>query len=1395
MNKNSSHKLLGRLKIPAAYQHHRQNIGKHMSWQAKRQPSQRDQDELVKRLARTPGRHYRNMDRQNVAHAMVQLVAILSSVEICRAGALTRSKANATTSLYKSSERTFKSANLANWQEPRSALSSNMSLAHSSRLDKFPALVKSSRGLTHQNILKQKIYSSRLKRSQPFSNNISYEIAKVLQDGRFDYELRSTLDIILRFAKGSSEVRESAEELRNLMILLKCIQQLHLFIKINKLSGNWQEMLDALIMIADNLESPAKKVLVNQFKKQFISESITARTIRMYNSRGYDFSNKMHLIGDNIVFSRLDELKIIKEERFKQLNKLLRNNDVDAFKSQPFIEVNKLVHYLLEKDSKERIDIVAKLLMGSTSGEYNFTDDKFVSDKAKMAIIAGYVNQQILGMPLDKWLAKQLKVAGSNKHSPFTNKDIEFWLHKEIWFNTVMHPIVNKGELSQEARAFYKENVLKKLLPILSLKLTEAESKEVHNLDITQPRWGFIHVGAMVLSDNGAEHDGLTLSDIEDMGLTINTMICYGATPKQYASYLRLPALLYYVGTNASIKDLALINEQEMKQIFIDYFRFIYEWEKNNNPFTLFPNLITSWKTRTELAAQELRRHNVSDEWITSYLNQHDTMIIGDRRWEESVWPLSYYRTRHKGIHLHPPKSILLPNIDSVFEKQNHKLANIAYEVDKLLLPQAFNSLTDEEQEFIEQAQIDRVRIQFNARESINKIPLSHSARKGVVKAGALIYHINDQIDLLACTFRESERIYALIVSKYNGKYLLKRVDRNREALLQLLSDSNVPKNDPDYKLKVFSHLTLKQEKELPPKFIENLAALHKDKLFKGLNDQGYDKTTMEKISDFLLSLVPFYTCITENMKGNKNEAAMACVMDIGSLIPFVGRAALTGMRFTITFTGATAVAFKYGARQTTIKGMLKQASKDLIHHSDFIAKEISPQIAHGLSSEFLSDLDPGFGLLATGSNIGLHAMGDILAKIPNKSQGMIKLSGALQKNIQVTSFYSTAQGRVLDVGVIGIDKGRKIWSQINRETGEFFGQKFIRNNQGDIEVISFEQRHRNEGPATITEKIKVDINLTDEASSSAIHADKVKHISPRFFAVKTIEKRYIAGSNYIQYYTKLLNNVKGSEVIVLSAHGGFIDFDMAAPVVVLPSDITIKMLTPHGTALIDPGLENVVNAGERLRAYVTITDGEVSGIDFMSQKANLEWIYTDAYDPKNGMNVLGRSEGLHNYRHYRFHGESDRFIGRVLIKNRMLAEQGQTVLADILTVDKKIHGIIKTSLEKASVQKVLDLDKAGKLLNEKGERYKTIVFCHCRCDFFGPDETLSAYSMEPLTAEADAMRFISKDATISEVTMTKLHRSDVNQDFEIKHYSLGRFLFVLKKQNMQSSQSPLSTR
>lgn len=118
-----------------------------------------------------------------------------------------------------------------------------------------------------------------------------------------------------------------------------------------------------------------------------------------------------------------------------------------------------------------------------------------------------------------------------------------------------------------------------------------------------------------------------------------------------------------------------------MLSIYHIYFDHLTQHSKNN-PFVQWVQRVNNWKSRPELARQQLIEHNVEQTWLNNYLYKNSDVKYHDRQ----------------------GNAVVLPNIDKVFNNQNQQLADIFKQTELTLLPQVFNAFSEAEQQFIQQA-------------------------------------------------------------------------------------------------------------------------------------------------------------------------------------------------------------------------------------------------------------------------------------------------------------------------------------------------------------------------------------------------------------------------------------------------------------------------------------------------------------------------------------------------------------------------------------------------------------------------------------------------------------------------------------------------------------------
>lgn len=192
-------------------------------------------------------------------------------------------------------------------------------------------------------------------------------------------------------------------------------------------------------------------------------------------------------------------------------------------------------------------------------------------------------------------------------------------------------------------------------------------------------------------------------------------------------------------------------------------------------------------------------------------------------------------------------------------------------------------------------------------------------------------------------------------------------------------------------------------------------------------------------------------------------------------MLPFVGSALYVGGRFSLAVGRSSVTALQYTAKQTTLKGILRQAGQGVVNQFPRLAQEISPQVMKGLGINFVRGIAPGFELLLSGSKMGISALKNAVNLIQEKSTAMAQLLHQLEslsknsanllstipRNFEPKIFYSSMHKKELKVVNIGMRNGQPLWVQVNSLTETPFGRKFILNANSNLELAPTPLRQR----------------------------------------------------------------------------------------------------------------------------------------------------------------------------------------------------------------------------------------------------------------------------------------------------------------------------------------------
>ncbi|HGJ5897361.1 pentapeptide repeat-containing protein [Arsenophonus apicola] len=738
--------------------------------------------------------------------------------------------------------------------------------------------------------------------------------------------------------------------------------------------------------------------------------------------------------------------KLVYDEQNQRLRSLLIEDGypLDQYDNaiQTLSLVNPVIDYLTRyKDDKEKITALVRLLL-QPLGEYGAKQGEKISSARQQAVIANWLQYTIFGMSTEAWMLKQVSDIQSQEHSLFHHANLQRRLFNQL--NDYHTP----NKLSAQARIYYQQQVINRILPTFMLQTDdEQQQKTLSNMMINQPEWGYLQAGLTILNESGADINNMSLEDISNNGMLLAALLQEQLVPAEYNRYFKLPALIHH---QLNCENSALATPLAMTAVYDNYFAYLKQ-SGQNNPFIKLITLLQNWQSRPELARQQLKEHDIDEGWINDYLYKNRQVNYLNRRGETA----------------------LLPNIDKVFKDQNQQITALTAQIEKILLSQIFNSISEEEQIFIQQADIQLMKVEFSAIASLQGIPLSPATRLGIKDSDGLVTRVPESIDMLKCSFNGKERMYALTTDHGIGSYKLHRVDDHKDAILGLFYHDGKARYDDDYKLKTYPILPLKTAQDKPDMLIDKLVKRRAEKLCEKLHQEGYQETSRQKADAFFLSLIPFYSTITEAQKGNKEEALQAGAFDLVSFFPFFGQSVQVSSRVIVALEEAAINGVKTGLKKATFQQALREGGKQFVKFGiPQITNRLPAETYRDLGVSFLRSADPGFELLTSGGIKGINALKNAAQQLQQKVHGLTPLIKALKKKAQdlpielaspykVETAYRPDLRKEVQVVKIGKQRGKDIWVQINLQTNTLYGRKYLRNAAGELELAPVSIRER----------------------------------------------------------------------------------------------------------------------------------------------------------------------------------------------------------------------------------------------------------------------------------------------------------------------------------------------
>ncbi len=665
-------------------------------------------------------------------------------------------------------------------------------------------------------------------------------------------------------------------------------------------------------------------------------------------------------------------------------------------------------------------------------GHYGELPNEALSDAHQDSIIKHWVTHNVFGQSIGRFLEHKVIEHGDDPEakSPLRSLDIQNHLTNRL--SRLFKPY------AAEASTYHWiwSNVVLRELPILRFKDVHHESLTVQDVE-----WGQKNAGLMFAQSIGHDLNTLSAESAWMHGNMLLAQLKEGMVP--LAIFFRLPSMLRYAHTHSAVMRVRgdrLATDVEvhaMNSYFAAHDRHLAQ----ENLVSRFENAVGNYRTRGQLA-QEVIDDRCPGMEVSTYLNLVETFC--------RITP--HGRPYEKPEHLE--------NINVKFQKKIDDTVAAFSDLNKPLLLAGWNQLGDEELEFIKSAQVRRVAAEFSAADALNFQVMGANA----AARASLTFGLTKEVELFSAHRRgEPERIYAQL--RNNRTYKVYRIDREESHYRALLEKELPAIRTQDIKLKSFAvgDPLKEHDAELEP-LLDRIAEQHQRTYGKYLYDYGYDKTTLEKVKELGLSLIPFYTCISSVNAGKQQEAALACSIDALTLIPVIGTlASASGAISKVIGTGllrAKLVAANEIALGYSIRQVIKSSTAEFMR---ITYPELIQVAQGGMRSVALASLrrvDPG---LEVGYMLGKKSTSTVLAlgsRMIEKWSPAMKAewsklafsAGKLPNNIVSEVRYAHLAGIAEEVPVIKLvplvsnarRKTQDVFVKMNLATGEPAGQKYI---------------------------------------------------------------------------------------------------------------------------------------------------------------------------------------------------------------------------------------------------------------------------------------------------------------------------------------------------------------
>lgn len=687
--------------------------------------------------------------------------------------------------------------------------------------------------------------------------------------------------------------------------------------------------------------------------------------------------------------------------------------------------------------SYDKLQKLSKVILGELK-LYGGVEGEKISDRMARLTLSKWVFENVLGSSVEAFILKN--ILNSPDTSQFTIGSL-----RKLFEIEQLNSGVNGALISTESADNVKKLwilLLKEVLPNYFLETSSLADE----LPISDYRSLMQLTGARLLEDAGIR-TAFNQEEIQKFGIFYWEKISKdGLKSVEELRYLILPALFAVAQLNPDLLHKALEegNYQEVAlNTFMNYWRSSFFMMREYleglyKSFETYRRAMIDWRRKQALAKEVVQLCIKYDKeytrLFTAYALEQD-YLAGSK----------------------PCRNYPVPDLEELYTGLIKGASDAYYPLSQKLIEYALMGFDLKEQQFM----FSRETQIYEATADLKSFKTVPSGPYGVHLSVAFIIQFQLQnTNLFVAVKGNEERWYALKSLDDGGGYVLYRVDKNPLLYLKYgLFDqkeiwSEGYRKDGDLilvgKRKFAFSSTINRDKKITQGsdvqlFIDTLARKHRDTFYQQLYDAGNDKAISDQILDSLMSIIPFYDCVTGVIEQDATKAIPSCVIDILLLIPFLGQVSSLNMKFAL------------GLAKGIATGGIRQAVRQGGHFIPNISE------AKSLLVHLVRYTDPGIEAISDGSKFILKELIDLkkeywitsdVKKILEKAKSLVKETPTLPKDVSMAHL----PGNGLSVPVKKMkDDSYRIVTDL--KTSDVFGPNFwLRGNRLALftEPVSF---------------------------------------------------------------------------------------------------------------------------------------------------------------------------------------------------------------------------------------------------------------------------------------------------------------------------------------------------